>query len=124
MGAFTHPVLPACGGSSGGQLSVNIRRKSTPPPRLHHWKSWYALYSPSCELSIIDSGAPCTDLTEAPERMLREREPAAETASARNEAWFLPHAAAAETGRQKPLVGERRHLTETTRFTTPAGSCP
>ena len=33
-------------------LSTNISRKSTPPPRLHHWKSWYALYSPSCELSM------------------------------------------------------------------------
>ena len=36
-------------------MSVNIRRKSTPPPRLHHWKSWYALYSPSRELSIMYS---------------------------------------------------------------------
>ncbi|KAG0719121.1 hypothetical protein GWK47_051159 [Chionoecetes opilio] len=28
MGAFTHPVFPACGGSSGGELSVNIRRRA------------------------------------------------------------------------------------------------
>ena len=35
-----------------GQLPVNSGRKGTPPPRLLHWKSWYALYSPSYELSV------------------------------------------------------------------------
>ncbi|KAG0730242.1 hypothetical protein GWK47_003304 [Chionoecetes opilio] len=60
MGAFTHPMFPACGGSSGGELSVNIREEehtTTSSASLEKLRQW------------------CTvpDLTEAPERMLRER---------------------------------------------------